>query len=81
MIKKFEELNEGTDQRIYKISRLLSNYFYPNVSKNTYPIRCDGFKEEQEEDYEVYFSVWNDDTNDYKSGPITTLFVPKKLIK
>jgi len=77
-VKKYNELNEnGTDIRIYKISRYLSDYFYPNASKNTYPIKCDGFSE-KDENYKVYFSVW--ENNEYKSGPITTIFVPKRVI-
>lgn len=80
-IKKFNELNEtGTDQRIHKISRFLSDLFYPEASKNNFPIVCDGFTE-GEEDYEAYFRVWNEDINDYKKSPVTTILVPKYAIK
>jgi hypothetical protein len=78
IIKKFAELNESeTDSRIHKISRYLSDYFYPNESKSTYPIKCEGFTE-NEYDYEAYFSIW--ENNKYKSGPISTILVPKRLI-
>ena len=80
MVKKFNELNESTDQRIHLISRLLSDYFYPEVSKNTFPVKCDGFSE-VDENFEVYFSVWDNNKNDYKSSPITTMLVPKYLIE
>ena len=83
MVKKYSEyefINESTDERINKLSRLLSDYFYPNAGKSTYPVRCNGFKEHSITDYEVYFSIWNEDTNDYKSGPITTILVRKTLI-
>jgi len=77
IIKKFEDLNENTDQLFGKLSRILSNYFYPNENKNTYPIKCNGYTE-TETDYVVYFSVW--ENNKYKSSPITTILVPKHLL-
>jgi len=78
-VKKFNQLFESDSLLFGQISRLLSDYFYPNVSKNTFPIKCDGFRK-MEEHYEVYFSVWDDINNKYKSGPITTILVDKNLL-
>jgi len=82
-IKKVNELNEGsgTDIRIHLLSRYLSDMFYPSGSKNRFPILCQGFSEQNEDDYEVWFKVWDEIKNDYANYPVTTIMVPKYVIK
>ena len=84
-IKKVNELNEGTDPRIHKISRYLSDLFYPKASKNTFPVICDGINSpafpNDDFDLEVYFRIWDEDINDYKKSPVTTIIIPSYVIK
>lgn len=82
-IKKFnEKFNEENyvDDDINKISRLLSDTFYPNVSKLTYPIKCTGFTD-LDYNYEAYFIIWDDSKNDYIENVINTIIIPKFKIK
>ncbi len=76
---KFINGQSKYEQNINKISRYLSDVFYPNASKNTYPIKCNGFTE-LEHDYESYFLIW-DEEKGYKEYPVTTILVPKYVIK
>ena len=83
-IKKVSELNEdqkGTDIRIHKLSRYLSDLFYPKAIKNTFPIVCDGFVETENGNLKTYFRVWDEDINDYKKSPVTTILVPEYAIE
>jgi len=84
-IKKVGELNESGGSDINKISRLLSDTFYPESSKNTYPIKCTGFSDEtQDPDYgnlEVYFVIWNETKNDYiEHESVNTMLIPKYIL-
>lgn len=75
------KVNESTtDIDINKISRLLSETFYPNESKNTYPIKCTGFTDEGQ-DLEVYFVIWDESKNVYtEHEAVNTMIIPKYIL-
>ena len=87
-IKKWNKFNEDVlskntiqndEDLINKMSRLLSDTFYPGGSKVKLPIKCNGYTNEGY-DYEVYFSVYNEEKGDYiESSGINTIIIPSFL--